>query len=423
MNTPYDYQLDAAEKLVQQTCSLLDADMGTGKTIISLVALAKLKYPRTLVVCPAVAVTNWKHEASKWGVPSDTLTVISYDKMRQPKVKEELLTKQFAILILDEAHYLKNPESKRTQAIYGAGGLATKIKRVWLLSGTFAPNNASEYYPHLRCLFGAKLPEGINTFSKFKDYFCVSVPRKINRRYVDMIIGNKNVDKLRNILQEVSIKIDSKEVLPELPPLSWATLALDANFPAQLTSKGEELSQLLKDLETGGTIPHTSSVMQMRRLVAESKIAPVSLFIQDFLQNTKQKLVVFSLHLLPLQALYEKFKHQSVLLTGSVPTEKRGGLVQRFQKDSGTRLFFGQLNAANTAITLTAASRVLFIDQSFIPGENLQAASRCHRIGQHHPVLAQVAMIPHSIDEKVSEILINKTRMLTELEYANHVDA
>ena len=119
MNTPYDYQLDAAEKLVQQTCSLLDADMGTGKTIISLVALAKLKYPRTLVVCPAVAVTNWKHEASKWGVPNDTLTVISYDKMRQPKVKEELLAKQFAILILDEAHYLKNPESKRTQAIYG----------------------------------------------------------------------------------------------------------------------------------------------------------------------------------------------------------------------------------------------------------------------------------------------------------------
>ena len=328
--TPYDYQLDAARKLIQQPCVMLDADMGTGKTIISLVALAKLGYPKTLVVCPAVAVTNWRHEASKWSVPSDTLTVISYDKMRQPKIKAELQTKQFAVLILDEAHYLKNPESKRTQAIYGVGGLATKIKRVWLLSGTFAPNNASEYYPHLRCLFGAKLPEGINTFSKFKDYFCVSVPRKINRRYVDMIIGNKNVAELRNILQEVSIKIDSKEVLPELPPLSWATLALDVNFPAQLTSQGEELSQLLKDLETGGTVPHTSSVMQMRRLVAESKIAPVSLFIQDFLQNTKQKLVIFSLHLLPLQALYQKFKHQSVLLTGSVPTEKRGGLVQRF---------------------------------------------------------------------------------------------
>jgi len=423
MSTPYDYQLASAQQMLGQDCVMLDADMGTGKTIISLTALKLLKHPKCLVVCPAVAVTNWRYEAEKWGTPSDMLEVISYDKVRQAKTKTSLLTQGFEVLILDEAHYLKNPESKRTQAIYGTDGLATKIRRVWLLSGTFAPNNASEYYPHLRCLFGKDLPAGINSFRQFKEYFCVSVLRKVGSRYIDVIIGNKNVAELRTLLKKTSIKLDSQKVLPELPPLSWSPLALDATFPAQLEQEYTELTAFIQSIEEGSVIPHTSSVMRMRRLIAESKIQPISLFIKDFLQNTKQKLVVFSLHLTPLQTLHHTFNQESVLLTGSVPTEKRGAIVQRFQKDAGTRLFFGQLNTANTAITLTAASRVLFIDQSFIPGENLQAAARCHRIGQHHPVLAQVAMIPQSIDERVSEILLTKNRMLTELEYADHIDA
>ena len=158
--------------------------------------------------------------------------------------------------------------------------------------------------------------------------------------------------------------------------------------------------------------------MQIRRLLADSKIPAIVQWIQEFISSCDEKIVIFSNHVTPLRELHRSFTN-SVLIDGSVPSHKRGHLVNQFQGDKTTRIFLGQQQAAGTAITLTAARRVLFIDLSFVPAENQQAAARCHRIGQHRPVLAQVAMIPGSVDEQVAKILVRKNQTLAELQYEN----
>ena len=423
---PYDYQMKAARTLVGSGHKMLAADMGTGKTIMVLTALKLLGEPKTVILCPAVAVTNWGREIIRWGNDPDTIKVLSYDKARNSNHRTRLQEEGYNVLVLDEAHYLKNREAKRTLVVYGANGLAKFASRVWLLSGTFAPNNASEYYPHLRTLFSSFLPSGVTSYQRFINYFCYTKlqPVRIRNRiqYIETIYANKNVPELRNILQQTSIRIKAADVLPELPPLSWGSLALESKtLKKNLSSYTEEvqnyLNQLLSDYAYQP--PFNPHIMRIRRLICEAKVEPVGHWLQDFLESSTDKIVVFAHHVNVLETLHQKFREQSVLLTGSVPSNKRGDLVESFQRKPKIRIFFGQLTAANTAITLTAARRVLFLDQSFVPGENLQAASRCHRIGQHHPVIAQVVMIANSVDEKVESILLRKTQMLTELEYAN----
>lgn len=421
---PYDYQKKAADILVGSSHKMLAADMGTGKTIMVLTALKLLSEPRTVILCPAVAVTNWRKEIIRWGNDPDTIEVLSYDKARNSKHRTTMKEKGFEILVLDEAHYLKNREAKRTIAVYGSDGLAKQAQRIWALSGTFAPNNASEYYPHLKTLFPSLLPSGVTNYKRFVEHFCYTKlqPVRIRNRvqHIEVIYANKNVPELRKILQQTSIRIKAKDVLPELPSLTWGTLFLESKTLKKiLSSYTEEVQNYLNQLIASPNKPFDSHMMRIRRLICEAKVEPVGQWLESFLESSHEKIVVFAHHLNALESLHQKFKKQSILLTGSVPTNKRGELVESFQQDSNIRIFFGQQTAANTAITLTAARRVLFLDQSFVPGENLQAASRCHRIGQHHPVIAQVVMIANSVDEKVESILLRKTQMLTELEYAN----
>ena len=424
---PFPYQLRVAQHLVANKRVMLDADMGVGKTIMSLTALKLLQPERTLIICPAVAVANWNAEIKKWGCSHLSIRVLSYDKARTTSTLSTLVEWEPEILVLDEAHYLKNPEAKRTLAVYGKGGLAHVAKRVWLLSGTFAPNNAAEYYPHLHCLFSHLLPDKVRSYSAFLNYFCVVRHDRIQARgrtiTIPRVLGNANVAEMREILAQTGVRIRASEVLPELPKLTWATLMLQGFNLKGLRELTREAERYLELVQQGIPIPPDSHLMQLRRLLSEAKATVVIEWLHEYTQHTRKKLVIFSQHINPLSKIQQAFKNSSCLLTGSTPSKKRGELVAKFQTDPDCQLFLGQLIACNTAITLTAASRILFLDLSFVPGENAQAAARCHRVGQHQPVLAQVVTLPHSLDEKVAEILVRKTQMLKELEYADHIVA
>jgi SNF2 family DNA or RNA helicase len=71
-------------------------------------------------------------------------------------------------------------------------------------------------------------------------------------------------------------------------------------------------------------------------------------------------------------------------------------------------VLIGQLQAAGTAINLTAANQVLFAESSWVPAENLQAAKRCHRMGQHRPVFVRISALDDSIDELIADTIQRK---------------
>jgi SWI/SNF-related matrix-associated actin-dependent regulator 1 of chromatin subfamily A len=86
--------------------------------------------------------------------------------------------------------------------------------------------------------------------------------------------------------------------------------------------------------------------------------------------------------------------------------------VDEFQEEEEVQVFVGQIQAAGTGITLTAASQVLIVEQSWVPAENEQAIMRIHRVGQRNACLARFAVIPGSLDEQIAQANVRKIRTI-----------
>jgi len=105
----------------------------------------------------------------------------------------------------------------------------------------------------------------------------------------------------------------------------------------------------------------------------------------DFLGSGK-KLVVMGTHKKILGEIYNTFGSKAVRIDGSVPVNKRGPIIERFQTDEKVQLLVGNIEAAGTGITLTAADSMAFVEPALTPGASDQAEDRIHRIGQENAV-------------------------------------
>jgi SNF2 family DNA or RNA helicase len=122
--------------------------------------------------------------------------------------------------------------------------------------------------------------------------------------------------------------------------------------------------------------------------------------------------VVFAVHKTTVDALMEEFKDMAVKIDGSCSAAKRDSAVKEFQNNPEIKLFVGNIQAAGTGLTLTAASAVAFLELPWTPGELSQAADRCHRIGQKNTVNVYYLLAAGSIEEKIAEILDEKKTVL-----------
>ena len=116
-----------------------------------------------------------------------------------------------------------------------------------------------------------------------------------------------------------------------------------------------------------------------------------------------------------MDVLQRQLQHFGVVrVDGGTPTRQR--CIDTFQNDSTVKVFLGQIRACGTAITLTASNQVAFVEASWTPADNLQAAKRCHRIGQTKLTMVRMFSLAGSIDEVVTRILARKARMTSEIE-------
>jgi SWI/SNF-related matrix-associated actin-dependent regulator 1 of chromatin subfamily A len=106
---------------------------------------------------------------------------------------------------------------------------------------------------------------------------------------------------------------------------------------------------------------------------------------------------------------------QPVKIDGRTNQSQREAAVEAFQTDPNCRVFVGQLQAASTAITLTAASNVLFAEADWTPAINAQAAARAHRIGQPSAVTARFVMLDGTSDALVMKALARKAADISAL--------
>jgi hypothetical protein len=136
----------------------------------------------------------------------------------------------------------------------------------------------------------------------------------------------------------------------------------------------------------------------------------------ELTDGTIDKLVVFAYNVDVIQDVRDGLADfGAVSLYGGTPAAKRQKHIDKFQSDPKCRVFVGQLQAAGTAITLTAAHRLDVLQESYVPGENAQAIMRVHRKGQRKAVRVRFFGCDRSVDAEITRAHMGKTRELAKV--------
>lgn len=424
------YQEVGRDFLARKTRALLADEMRLGKTAQALTACVQINAQRVLIICPAIARRVWQDEAEKWAPSmSNKITVKSYDYARANVAKLTMLT--WDVLILDECHFLKSTDAKRTSAILGKGGLGWYAKRIWWLSGTPAPNHAGELWPTFRAAGVIK-----TTYYDFINYFCDTNPE-------GKPIGTKmsRVPELRKILDGFMLRRRKEQVATELPkcqvdtyPVESSDEFLDLIRPVDGKKLKVAAGTLEKQLKKAlAEMParkhadylagHIEEYATLRRITGILKTPKVYDTVRFEIENELiDKLVIFAYHREPLHLLHRLLNDEAGIKTeliyGGTPEKKRDAALGRFRRDSkkgGSRVLVAQIQAAGTAIDLSVAHQGILLERDWVPGNNAQALERMGGYNQTRPISIRDIVIPDSIDCVVAATLARKMRELSSI--------
>lgn len=445
------YQIAGAVWLAPKTQAFLADDMGLGKSAQVIHAADLVRAEDILVLCPASVRVSWEREFRKFSPFDRPTTVITSGKDAIPEhglvicsydlgviLADKLKARHWDILVLDEAHYLKERSAKRSRLAYGRGsrqpGLNSRATRVWRLSGTPAPNDASELFTHLKSA-------GIVTepYWDFVFRYCDGFENDFGYQ----IKGHKNTEELKQRMAGFLLRRRKEEVLTELPPISFDTVVvprskveLDPWFYDQWRAIGQPA--FLKQLEEANRVVmealrrapdendklrelerSASATATLRRYIGLAKLPAILDIIEDELKTgALQKIVLFGIHQQVIEQARERLKpFGAVTVYGGTPADKRQKNIDKFAKDPKTRVFIGNIVAAGVGINGLQESccEVGFLESDWVPANNAQAAMRVHRMGQTNPVRVRVFALEKSIDDEIQEALTRKMRELAKI--------
>ena len=424
-----NFQHCAIQFCMERDRVLIADDMGLGKTIEAIGVYLQMKKPKTLILCPASLKINWQRELWAWAFENrvsvshgkncvdNHVVIMNYDIVQNHL--EYLRKTKWELMILDECHYLKNPQAQRTKAIYGYRfDPAVKAKKILCLTGTPILNRPIEIFTTLKYL----MPEAWKDMHVFGKKYCDAYQDRFGWNYS----GASNLEDLQKKLRStVMIRRLKQDVLKELGPKVRQVIELDPDTQGKrilrkeqswfkeivdLSDKEiltEEDYKLVIQLMEAGFTAQFEEMSTVRRENAEAKIPMVISHLKDLLEN-EDKVVVFCHHKVMADALMESFLHAAVRVTGETSQIDRQKAVDQFQTQKDRRLFIGNIKAAGVGLTLTAARTVVFAELSWVPGEVTQAEDRCHRIGQTDSVLVQHLVLQGSIDAVMAKTIVYK---------------
>jgi SWI/SNF-related matrix-associated actin-dependent regulator 1 of chromatin subfamily A len=224
--------------------------------------------------------------------------------------------------------------------------------------------------------------------------------------------GAKNLYGLHESLKPFMLRRLKKDVLKDLPAKTNTPLFVSITNSAEYKQAENHFLSWLRE-KSGDEAAMNASRAEiitrmnaLRQLAASGKVAPVCDWLKPCTDG-QGKVIVFSSFLEPLESL-KKCKPESVIYTGADSSQDRQVMVDKFQHTSDVCYFLGTVGAAGVGITLTAASRVAFLDLPWTPGGKVQAEDRAHRIGQTKPVEIVNVLARGTIDERMLQLLSDK---------------
>ena len=397
-------------------------DLGLGKTITALEAARRLNARSVLVVAPAVVLWNWRREVELWfdadvvvaTKPEDVrrarVVIVSRDRIRNSEMLCALLKRSWSMLIADEAHGFKEPTAKRTQAFVA---LLNRAERALWVTATPVPNHPGELWTFLRAAAPDRIAQkgGLRAVS-----YATFLHRYCNVDMFGGVRGAKNVAELRQRCRGLWLRRRLTDVI-DLPAVRHEEVVVRAEVTTLTTSLPTETewgARFDADPDAAlAALERTEDFSTWRRLCGEAKASPVAELIAQEIHSGLRKLVVMVHHRSVGDAIATQLDAYGIdvmSISGSTPPHVRTQRVERFQTDDAARVIVCNIVAGGVGITLTAAHELLFVELSFVPGENMQAAGRIRRIGQTRPVRIRYAVLDRSIDARIVSTLKRKIR-------------
>ncbi len=414
----FPFQQEGIAFALEREAALIADEMGLGKTAQAIGVINGDPLIRNvIIVCPASVRIPWRRELGKWlerpfqigvvGVDRESplegpgITVINYDRLC--RFSTQLSARIYDLTILDECHYLKSPDSKRTKA-----ALSIKARRRIALSGTPILNRPIEIYPVLSWLDPQRWPA--NGWFPFGLRFCGA---RHNGFGWDLS-GASNLKELSLSLRStVMIRRTKAEVLSELPPKIRTVIELYPTPGMKRLLKHEMDAYEARYLKVDHHAIDWDDLARVRHQTALSKVSLVIEYVTEVFGGGVEKLVLFAHHRDVIAQLAEGLsRFNPVTLTGATSPQDRQKAIDAFQTDPCVRLFIGNIQAAGTGITLTASSRCIFAELSWVPAELSQCEDRLHRIGTSDSVTVQHLVLEGSLDAMMVKVIIKKQGIL-----------
>ncbi len=401
---PYPYQLDAVRFFARNRRGILADEQGLGKTVSAIATIQWLNFYPALVVCPASMVGTWQETWHAWtggtrsvgpyvpdGQQWPDVMVMSWDAFRET-VGEIGWTPS---LVLDEAHFAKNADAQRTQAVHTASVYPILVMA---LTGTPIVNRPEELLTLLeaiRCVWPG-------SYKPTKPH-----AEKLVREWV-----------LRRTKAETLHLPEKRRVPVELPvPEPERVDQAVVSLYQWWRERHPDVSDLplLDALDAIERYERSEGLLRIGRgfdELSEQKLPFVLDWVEWFLEtNPERKLVVFGRRLASLQAVAQEFG--GLLLTGETAQAERDRMVRRFQ-DGDARLFVLSYRAGGVGLTLTAAADAALIDLPWTAAEVAQAEDRLHRIGQQNDVTIYQLLADYPFERALLERIERKARLVTE---------
>lgn len=425
--------------------------MGLGKSLTGVALMGRLfldgKIKRVLVVCPASVVPVWPAELEKfnefpvdcrplqgmtkkrqvqlevWQRDDETLQVAVTNYEATWRIKDAILAWGADLVIADEAHRLKDPQSAQSKAMLAIGKAAGYRLA---LTGTPVSNSPLDFFGITKWLDQSIFGPSITAF-KARYFFLNQLPHGGT-----MVLGPKPdmlpelVERAHSLAHRASKEdaLDLPEVLPDIervcelePDARKVYNALVKDSIAELES-GEMLvaqnvlTRILRLSQlTGGYAAGDDTV----QLVSKAKIKLLAETLEDALAVPGRKVVIFArftAEIRAIEALLTTMGHREyALIDGSVPQAVRGDVVRKFQESTLCRVLIGQERAAAEGLTLTAADTAIFYSISYSWALHDQCRARIHRIGQERPVQYVYLVAADTIDSKILKVLRGKEEL------------
>lgn len=372
-----------------------------------------------VVVCPASLKWQWQAEVDKvlgWksmvceGTKSVPLhgrvTIINYDVLGG--WLEAFKKLKPSLVILDECQYIMNPKAKRTKHV---AKLCKGIPHVLALSGTPLVNRPIELFPTLNIL----QPDTFSSRFKFGIDYCAG---KRNHWGWEFKGATKTKELNKLLTDTCMVRRRKEDVLSELPDKIHQVIPVDLQSEhVYRVAEADFIEWLRKrDPKAAERALRAEAITKagcLLRLAARLKCKSVVDWINNWLTDTDDKMIVFAVHRKMIEALQRRLAAKSVVIDGSVTGRDRNEAVLQFQGDPTTRLLIGNIQAAGVGLNLIAASSVALAELPWQPGAVAQAIDRAHRIGQTRCVNVYYLVARGTAEEKRCRIISKKQEVLS----------